>query len=58
MGKNLIPQWAFRAEKNIIDKLDYIAKFYQRNRNQQMIYLIKKEIARFENEHGEIKIEE
>lgn len=58
MGKNQIPQWAFRCEEEIIKKITYIGKQNERNRNQEIIYIIKKEIEEYEKRYGEIKIEE
>lgn len=57
MGKNLERLFSFRCDEVTIKKISYISEFYERNRNQEIKYLIKKEIARFEDEHGKIPIE-
>ena len=38
-------------------KITYISKYEGRSTNSQILYLIRKKIFEFENEHGEIKIE-
>lgn len=39
-------------------KLHYIAKYEGRSGNGQILYLIRQCIREFENEHGEIRIED
>lgn len=46
-----------RIEDELHYKLHYISKYEGRSGNGQILYLIKKCISEFENEHGEIKIE-
>ena len=46
-----------RVEDELHYKLHYISKYEGRSGNGQILYLIKKCISEFENEHGEIKIE-
>ncbi len=45
-----------RIEDELHYKLHYISKYEGRSGNGQILYLIKKCISEFENEHGEIKI--
>jgi predicted DNA-binding protein len=58
MGKNLEPQYAFRCDEETIKKLEYIAQQNTRTRNQEMKHVIKTYVAKYEQEHGEIQIEE
>lgn len=57
MPSNL-PKIVARTEKEIIDKLRIIAKENERSVSQEMIYLVKKEIKKYEAERGEIKLDE
>ena len=54
MGKNLKPQFSFRTDKEIIRKIEYIAKQETRNRNQQVEHLLKKCVEEFEQEYGKL----
>lgn len=58
MGKNLEPQIAFRCDKEMIKKLEYIADKNTRTRNQEMKHIIKQYVELYEKEHGPIEIEE
>lgn len=57
MPSNL-PRFTIRTEENTLRKIKYIAQQYERNPTQEIVYLIKKEIKRYEQEHGEIMIKE
>lgn len=46
-----------RIEPDLLYKLQYIAKYEDRSINREVIYLIRKEVERFEKEHGKIEIE-
>ena len=52
------PQFVIRTEQEIIDKISYIAKERERSTTQEIVFLIKQEIKKYESEHGEIEIEE
>ena len=52
------PQFILRADKEVFDKISYIANENERSANQEIIYMIKQKIASYEAIHGEIKIEE
>lgn len=52
-----LPQFTIRADKNLLDKLAYIAKKNERSASKEAIYLIKKRIEEYESEHGEIIID-
>lgn len=46
-----------QIDKELHQKLKYISEYNGRSMNGQIIYLIRKEIERFEDTNGEIKIE-
>ena len=52
------PQFNIRADKEILDKIAYIAKENERSATQEIVYMIKKRIESYEAIHGEIKIKE
>lgn len=56
MGKNLENQYAFRCDKEMIKKLEFIAKLHIRTRNSEMKYIIKKYIDEYESKNGEIPL--
>lgn len=51
------PQFNIRTEREIIDKITYIAKENERSATQEIVYMIKQRIASYEAQHGEIQIE-
>lgn len=57
MPSNL-PKIVARTDQKTIDKFKIIAKSEERTVSQQMIYLVKEAIKKYEAEKGEIKIEE
>ena len=57
MPSNL-PQFTIRINLNLLAKLRYIADYNSRSANREMEALIKKHVADFEREHGEIVIED
>ena len=52
-----LPQFNFRAEQKLLDKIKYIAEKEDRSASQEIVHLIKKRIERYEEDNGEIKIE-
>lgn len=52
------PQFVIRADKEIFDKISYIAKENERSANQEIIYMIKQRINAYESMHGTIEIKE
>ncbi len=54
MGKHLQNLFSFRTENEIIDKINFIAKYNTRTRNKEVEHVLKKHIANFEEEHGEL----
>lgn len=53
MPSNL-PQFLIRTDQETIDKIRYIAKENERSGSQEIVYLIKQEIKRYEKENGTI----
>lgn len=52
------PRFTIRAEEETLDKIKYIADQYERNPTQEIVFLIKEEIKRYESENGEIVIKQ
>lgn len=52
-----LPQFVIRTDQLTLDKIKYIASKESRTGTQQIIYLIKKEIEKYESENGEIIID-
>ena len=46
-----------RIEPDLLSKLQYIAKYEDRSINKEVTYLIRREIERFEEEHGKIELD-
>lgn len=53
-----LPQFNFRAEQEILDKIKYIAEKEDRSASQEIVHLIKKRIERYEEDNGKIKIDD
>ena len=47
-----------RTDPVLLEKLGYIAEYEGRTKNRELEQMIKRRIAAFEQEHGEIPIEE
>jgi len=47
-----------RIDKELHYKLHYICQYEGRSANGQILYLIRQNIARFEEQHGKIQMEE
>lgn len=47
-----LPRLTVRMEKELIDKVNVIAKRESRSTNQQIIYILKKYIEQYERENG------
>ncbi len=52
------PQFVIRTDKEVLQKIAYIAQENERNSTQEIVYLIKQRIKEYEAEHGEIVIRE
>lgn len=51
------PQFVIRTDNETLEKIKYIAKENERSTTQEIIFLIKQEIKKYEAEKGEIPIE-
>lgn len=49
-----IKNLSIRMEKELLDKLHYIANHEGRSANSEILMLIRNEIAQYEQEYGEI----
>ena len=56
--KDPLSRYTLRVEQALLDKLGYIAEYEGRTKNRELEQMIKHRIAAFEQEHGEIPIEE
>lgn len=50
--------FSLRIEDDLLRKLRYVAKYEDRSANGEILRLIRKHIAEFEKEHGEIMPDE
>lgn len=57
MNDNIV-HFTLRIDRNILDKFGYIAEYEGRTKNKELLRMIKKCIAEFEKEHGEINPDE
>jgi len=53
--KNDLPRYTMRINRELLDKLRYVAEYEGRTINKELEQLVKKRIETFEQEHGEIK---
>ncbi|MBQ8002891.1 MAG: TraY domain-containing protein [Clostridia bacterium] len=53
--KDTLARYTLRISPYLLEKLGYIAEFEGRTKNKELEQMIKKRIADFEKEHGEIK---
>ena len=56
--KDKLPRYTMRINRELLNKLGYIAEYEGRTTNKQLEQLVKKCIAEFEKEHGEINQED
>ena len=52
------PQFVIRTEKEVLEKIGYIAAENERSTTQEIVFLIKNHIKKYEKEHGEIPLQE
>ena len=50
------PQFNIRADKEILEKIAYIAEQNERSATQEIVYMIKKRIEAYEAQNGEIDL--
>lgn len=48
MGKNLLKQYNFRTNEEIVKKMNFIAEANSRTRNREIEYLLKEHIKNYE----------
>ena len=51
-------RYTLRVEKELLDKLGYIAEYEGRTKNKELEQMIKRRVRDFEAEHGRIVPEE
>ncbi len=54
MSKKDLPRYTMRIERPLLDRLQYIAQYEGRTANKQLEQLVKRHIAAFEKQYGEI----
>ena len=54
--KDELSRYTLRVEQKLLDKLGYIAEYEGRTKNKEIEQIIKRRIAQFEREHGEIEL--
>lgn len=54
MGKNLQKLYSFRTDETLIQKLNIISNEHSRTRNKEIEYALKLYVKDYEQEHGEI----
>lgn len=57
MNPNIV-HFSLRVSPTLLDKLAFVASYEGRSKNKEIEQLIKKRIADFEKEHGEITKED
>ena len=55
--KDPLSRYTLRVSQQLLDKLGYIADYEGRTKNRELEQMIKKRIADFEKEHGEITLD-
>lgn len=54
---NKLLRYTLRVDRNLFKKFRYIAEYEGRSANKEIEQFMKKYVAKFEKEHGEIKVE-
>lgn len=54
MKKDKLPHFTLRVPQELLDELEYIAKFEARTKNKELEHMIRIRIQEFEEEHGPI----
>ena len=50
-----LPRIGLRIEKDLLEKLHFVAAYNERTANKEVEYLVKRHIAAYESEHGPIE---
>ena len=53
-----LPRYTLRVPQALLDKIGYIAEYEGRTKNREIEQLLKRRVAEFEQEHGEIPLTE
>ena len=53
---NTKPKYTLRVEQLLLDKIAYIAEANSRSSNKEIEFIMKKHIAEYEKQYGEISI--
>nr|WP_325179163.1 hypothetical protein [uncultured Oscillibacter sp.] len=56
--KDDLPRYTLRVPQDLLDKLEYIAKFEARTKNKELEHMIRLRIQEFEKEHGPIRLKD
>lgn len=56
--KDKLLRYTLRVDRQLFKKFRYIAEFEGRSANKEIEQFLKKRVARFEAEHGEISVED
>lgn len=55
MQKDSIAHYNLRIDRDLLDKLGFIARSEERSINGELVVMVKRRIAEFEKEHGDIE---
>lgn len=50
-------RYTLRIDPILLEKLGYIAEYEGRTKNAQLVQMVKRLVAKFEKEHGEIELD-
>ncbi len=56
--KDSLPRFTLRVPQVLLDKLGYIAEYEGRTKNRELEQMIRRQIADFESQHGQIRLDE
>lgn len=56
--KDSLPRFTLRVPQVLLDKLGYIAEYEGRTKNRELEQMIRRRIADFESQHGQIHLDE
>ena len=56
MDDNIL-RYTLRVDRELFKKFRYVAEFQGRSANKEIEQYIKRAVAKFENEYGEIKVD-
>ena len=56
--KDSLPRFTLRVPQVLLYKLGYIAEYEGRTKNRELEQMIRRRVADFERQHGEIRLDE